>query len=219
MAYSEEDYLQLSGIQHFLYCRRQWALIDIEQQWKENVRTVEGKLLHKKAHDPESRELRGNRLTVRGMKIHSPSLGLSGECDVVEFYRKEDGVKIFGMEGLWMPYPVEYKRGEPKEESFDEAQLCAQAISLEEMLCCDINEGALYYGENRRRHEVMFTQDLRELVYETAREMHKLYIRGDTPMVKRKKGCNACSLKDICLPKIQKNMSVVSYLDQIIRGE
>lgn len=28
MAYKETDYLQLSGIQHFAFCRRQWALMD-----------------------------------------------------------------------------------------------------------------------------------------------------------------------------------------------
>ena len=50
MEYREEDFLMLSGIQHFTFCKRQWALIHIEQQWVENLRTVEGKIMHENAH-------------------------------------------------------------------------------------------------------------------------------------------------------------------------
>ena len=52
MEYTEDEYLMISGIQHFKFCRRQWALIHVEQQWAENVHTVTGELMHKKAHDP-----------------------------------------------------------------------------------------------------------------------------------------------------------------------
>lgn len=96
----EEDYLPLSGIQHFVFCRRQWALIHLEQQWAENLRTTEGELLHKNAHDAEQRTLRGDLLTVRAMRVHSARLGLSGECDVVEFRRSPDGVPLSGEKGL-----------------------------------------------------------------------------------------------------------------------
>ena len=95
--YEEEDILQLSGIQHFVFCKRQWALAYIEMQWQENVRTVEGKLLHEKAHDPSIKEKRGDTLIVRAMPIHSRRLGVSGECDVVEFHRTKDGIPLFGM--------------------------------------------------------------------------------------------------------------------------
>ena len=99
--YAEEDYLMLSGIQHFAFCRRQWALIHIEQQWAENYRTTAGELMHKKAHDEGSFEKRGNLLTVRGLRISSRELGLSGQCDVVEFHQNENGVELFGYEGKW----------------------------------------------------------------------------------------------------------------------
>ena len=144
MTYREEDFLQLSGIQHFAFCRRQWALIHLEQQWQENLRTVEGGLLHSRAHDASLRERRGDTLILRGLAVFSPSLGLSGQCDVVEFHAVPDGVPIQGEDGLWQPYPVEYKRGKPKEHQADELQLCAQAMCLEEMLCCSIPEGSLY---------------------------------------------------------------------------
>ena len=87
MEYSEDDYLMLSGIQHFKFCRRQWALIHIEQQWAENVHTVVGELMHKKAHDPYLVEKRKDVLIVRSLPVVSRTMGISGECDVVEFHR------------------------------------------------------------------------------------------------------------------------------------
>ncbi|MCD7886802.1 MAG: CRISPR-associated protein Cas4 [Clostridiales bacterium] len=215
MAFDEDEYLQLSGIQHFVFCRRQWALIHLEQQWAENLRTTEGELLHKNAHDVDQRTRRGDLLTVRAMRVHSARLGLSGECDIVEFRRSPDGVPLAGEKGLWLPYPVEYKRGRAKPTACDEAQLCAQALCLEEMLCCTIPEGALFYGQPRRRQEVAFTRSLRALVENAASEMHQLFRRGYTPKSKPTKGCNACSLKDLCLPRLAKGPSVADYL----RGE
>ena len=128
MIYDQEDYLQLSGLQHFAFCRRQWALIHIEQQWQDNLRTVEGDLLHRRAHDEDFRERRGNTLILRGLSVASPTLGISGKCDVVEFYRDPAGIPLHQEEGLWRPFPVEYKRGMPKDHNSDELQLCAQAI-------------------------------------------------------------------------------------------
>lgn len=93
--YKEEDYLQLSGLQHFSYCRRQWALIYIEQQWAENLRTVDGRILHEKAHDATAREKRGDLIVTRDMSVHSPSLGISGSCDVVEFCRGSTGIMLY----------------------------------------------------------------------------------------------------------------------------
>ncbi len=215
MAFDEGDYLQLSGIQHFVFCRRQWALIHLEQQWAENLRTAEGQLLHKNAHDDQQRTLRGDLLTVRAMRVHSARLGLSGECDVVEFRRSAEGVPLAGEKGLWLPYPVEYKRGKTKPTACDEAQLCAQAMCLEEMLCCTVPEGALFYGQPRRRQEVVFTPELRATVERAAGEMHQLFQRGYTPKSKPSKGCNACSLKDLCLPGLSRTPSVADYL----RGE
>lgn len=212
MIYSEEDFLQLSGLQHYDFCRRQWALIHIEQQWKENILTVQGNILHEKAHDRDSRELRGDVLITRGMQIHSPSLGVSGACDVVEFHRGTDGILLPDRDGMWSPYPVEYKRGVPKTIDADRLQLCAQGMCLEEMLCCEIPEGALFYGETRRREVVSFTPELREKVRTYLQEMHMLYRRKYTPKVKPGKSCNACSLLEVCLPRLCRKQSAREYL-------
>ena len=208
----EEDWLQLSGLQHFSFCRRQWALIHIENQWAESFRTVDGNLMHENAHDQGFRESRGDVLIVRGLAVHSAQLGVSGQCDVVEFCRDPDGITLQDQEGLWRPYPVEYKRGKPKNGQADELQLCAQAMCLEEMLCCAVPEGALYYGETRRRLTVQFTPDLRSCVRDSLAEMHKLFRKSYTPKVKPFKGCNACSLKDLCVPKLMKAKRVSDYL-------
>ena len=211
--YTPDECLMLSGLQHFRFCRRQWALIHIEQQWAENLRTVEGQLLHERAHNEQLRESRGDLWVVRGLRVQSLTLGLSGQCDVVEFRRDEThGVPLAGKEGLWQAYPVEYKHGAPKQNGCDELQLCAQAMCLEEMLCCDIPSGALFYGETRRRLHVPFTPELREEVRTDAAQMHDLYRRGYTPRVKPTKSCSACSLKELCLPRLQKSGPVLDYL-------
>lgn len=212
MRYDEGDYLLLSGLQHFAFCRRQWALIHIEKQWEENVKTVEGNLLHRNAHDSSYQESRGDVQIFRSVSVSSPTLGISGECDVLEYHKSDDGIPLPGKKGLWQPYPIEYKRGHPKENDADRLQLCAQALCLEEMLCCPIPEGALFYGEIRRRESIVFTDELRTQVRKLLEEMHDLYQRGYTPKVKPGKFCNACSLKEICLPKLARVKSVSSYL-------
>lgn len=214
--YNEDEFLQLSGIQHFAFCRRQWALIHIEMQWKENLRTVEGQILHENAHNPEMNEKRGNVIVVRAMPVHSRKMGVSGECDVVEFHKSDKGAHINGREGVYMPVPVEYKRGKPKSDNIDILQLAAQALCLEEMFCTDINYGYIYYGETRHRLKVDFDDEIRNEVVKLFEEMHLYYRRGYTPKVKISKKCNACSLKDLCVPVLNKNKSVAEYIDKFI---
>lgn len=212
MTWNEEDYLQLSGLQYFVFCRRQWALIHIEHQWAENFRTIDGAVFHENAHNTGFQESRGDRFITRGVSVCSSELGVSGQCDVLEYHRGSTGIPIAGKDGLWQPYPVEYKRGSPREDTGDTLQLCGQAMCLESMLCCDIPEGALYYGEVRRREKVAFTPELRNQVRQMLAEMHELYRRGYTPKVKPTKSCNACSMKDLCLPRLMKTRSVSAYL-------
>ena len=133
MEYTEDDYLMISGIQHFKFCRRQWALIHIEQQWAENEHTAVGKLMHEKVHDPYLREKRKGVIIARALPISSRELGISGECDVVEFHKCEEGVTLYGHRGLYSIYPIEYKKGKSKPTDEDRLQLAAQVLCLEEM--------------------------------------------------------------------------------------
>mgnify|MGYP000052535328 CR=1 FL=1 len=175
---------------------------------------MEGGLLHRRAHDEAARERRSDTLILRGLQVVSHQLGLSGQCDVVEFHATPKGVPLQGEEGLWQPYPVEYKRGKPKSHQADELQLCAQAMCLEEMLCCPVPEGALYYGETRRRTPVRFSPELRRQVQSAAEEMHQLFRRGHTPKARPGKFCGACSLKELCLPQLIRRESVSDYLNR-----
>ena len=217
--YNEDEFLQLSGIQHFAFCRRQWALAYIVMQWQENVRTVEGKMLHENAHDASLREKRGDLLIVRAMPIHSREMGVSGECDVVEFHKCANGVSLDGRDGSYAVVPVEYKRGKPKENDVDILQVTAQALCLEEMLCCIIPYGYIYYGETRHRMKVEFTDEIKGKVKSMFTEMHKYYDQQYTPKVKISRKCNACSLKDICLPVLNKKKSVSGYIEKILAEE
>ena len=219
MEYTEDEYLMISGIQHFKFCRRQWALIHVEQQWAENVHTVTGELMHKKAHDPYLTEKRKDTIIVRALPVSSRELGISGECDVVEFHKCEDGIQLHGHRGLYSVFPVEYKKGKPKLTEEDKLQVVAQALCLEEMFSTRVAQGAIFYGETRRREQIEITEELREEVIHMLAEMHQYYARKYTPKVKPSKACNACSLKDICLPKLNKTVSVKTYIEQRLEEE
>lgn len=208
----DSDYLPISGIQHFSFCRRQWALIHIERQWAENLLTAEGRLLHEHCHDESFNEKRRDLLITRGMRVVSHRLRLQGVCDVVEFHAVPDGVPINGHKGLWRPMPVEYKRGSSKEIDADRLQLCAQAMALEEMLVCDVPSGAIYYGRTHRRESVEFTPELRQMAQDMADEMNLYFARGYTPKVRTGKRCDSCSLNEACLPAINKRMDVEGYI-------
>lgn len=218
--YHADDLLPLSGIQHFCFCRRQWALIHVEQQWKENALTAEGRKLHERTDDPFFTEVRGGKIIARALPVASYHLGLSGICDVVEFTPSADGVNLPGREGTYLPTPVEYKRGKKKADKSDESQLCAQAICLEEMLCVGVPAGYLYYGETRHRVPISFSGELRSLVYKMAAEMHEYFDRGYIPKVRTSKACRSCSLADTCLPELQgRRLTASSYIQARIDEE
>ena len=204
----EANEATLSALQHFAFCRRQWGLIFLERQWAENARTAEGQVFHQTAHHGPESEARGDLLILRGLRVASPTLRLGGVCDVVELHRSPSGVSLAGREGLWLPYPVEYKKGSDQTKESDEVQLCGQALCLEEMLCCQIPEGSLFYGETRRRTRVAFDETLRQRTLDLLHELLGYMDRGYTPGAKLHKGCNACSLRDICLPKLSRAPSV-----------
>ncbi|MBN2399424.1 MAG: CRISPR-associated protein Cas4 [Candidatus Aminicenantes bacterium] len=203
MRYSEDDLLPVSAIQHLLFCERQCALIHLEQVWDENVLTAEGRQQHDRCDEMAS-ETRGDVLIARGLYIQNLELGLTGKADVVEFHRAEaagmDAVPLKIADGFWKPFPVEYKHGRPKTGMCDEAQLCAQAMCLEEMLKVHIEAGALYYQKPRRRTPVEFSESLRQIVKAAAFKLHELIRNGVTPPAVNDKRCDNCSLKNQCLP-------------------
>lgn len=217
--YSEDDMLMLSGIQHIAFCERQWALIHIEQQWKENVLTVEGQFLHERTDDPFETVKRKNIVTLRAVPVASSKLGLSGRADVIELIMAEgddpNSISLPDYSGRWKIFPVEYKRGKPKPDICDEVQLCAQAMCLEEMYEIEIESGYLFYGKTHHRHDVTFNVTLRNEVSRSATRMHELYSKGLTPLPEYKAHCKSCSLYDLCMPRsIKKFKSASEYIDK-----
>ncbi len=225
--FSEAELLPISGLQHLVFCKRQCALIHVEQQWAENRFTSEGRVLHEKAHSNEIEARDGVHIS-RSIPLRSLEYGLVGIADVVEFHRlfpdQTEGVLLPGVSGSWIPYPVEYKRGRKKKDSCDEVQLCAQALCLEEMLGVTVSEGALYYGKTRRRTVVPIDRQLREETLRLVREFRELVIQGVTPEASEGPKCEHCSLRDICLPQVRtspRSMSryLNSFFDEEVEGE
>jgi CRISPR-associated exonuclease Cas4 len=199
--YSEADYLPLSALQHYIFCPRQCALIHIEMQWSENRFTAEGRLRHQRV-DRDEYEIRDGIRIEYSVPIHSRRLGLTGKADVVEFHHQQ-------------PYPVEHKRGRPKPDDCDLVQLCAQAFCLEEMMAIAIPEGAIFYGQPRRRLKVEFDERLREKTTTAAMAVHELIASSVTPLADYdRKKCRNCSMLEICMPGRQR--SVLEYLREFV---
>ena len=208
--FSEDELLPISALQHLLFCPRQCALIHTEQLWAENLLTAEGRIAHEKV-DEEGAETRSGRRIVFGLPLRSFRLGLVGKADVVEFSGGDGGQAIV--------FPVEHKRGRPKQKDCDRVQLCAQAVCLEEMLGGTVAEGALFYGKTRRREDVAFDAGLRGLTEETALELHRLLDSGITPRAEYGKKCRSCSLINVCMPKVSAaRRSVKHYMDSAGEG-
>lgn len=220
--YKEEDMLMLSGIQHFMFCPRQWALIHIDQQWEENRLTTEGLLLHTNVDNPSYRQKNGETITLRSVSIASKKLGLYGVTDAIELHPVVDskaGIQHKLYPGIWKPFPVEYKRGKPKRTSIDEVQLAAQVMCLEEMYGINLEYGALYYGETRHRELIHINESLRTLTVECAEKMHRVFSSGVIPKAVKGKYCRSCSLVDICMPNTENCPKVSSYLKKCLYEE
>lgn len=217
--YAEDDYFQLSALQHYLFCPRQCALAYLELTWIENLFTAEGRILHERVHEAK-KEKRNELIRARGLWLSSSLLGISGQADLVEFIQSDVqsvGCSLPGYKGKWLVYPVEYKRGRPKKDFSDEVQLCAQAMCLEEMLDVAVPEGALFYGRQKQRKQVLFDDQLRQLTRQTCLKIHELFKTRQTPPAEYSKKCISCSLLEICMPKkCQKSSRVQNYIKKIL---
>lgn len=200
---SRSDDIPLSALQHWLFCPRQYGLIHIDRVWAENRLTAEGRVLHDRADGGRAETRPGIRI-LRAVEIRSDRHGLHGVADVVELRGGQ-------------PYPVEYKRGRPKAHRADEVQLCAQALCLEEMFACAIAEGALFYGQTRRRVIVPIDDDLRALTLRTADAIDACRTSGIVPAMPYDAArCDACSLIDLCQPRLNRNRCVADWLARAI---
>ncbi len=204
--FTEDQFIQLSALQHYVFCPRQCALIHVDDVWNDNVFTVRGNILHEKV-DTDTYETRGALKTVRALKIHSFRLGLAGKCDVVEFRQSSTGAPEV--------MPVEFKAGQPKQNISDEVQLCAQALCLEEMLKTHVKRGAFFYGKIRRRVQVELSDELRRQTEETITAVHDIVGRKHVPVAQYITKCKSCSLEDICQPKAMNERKLKAYMKEL----
>lgn len=215
--YADDDLLQLSGIQHYRFCPRQWALIHIEQQWADNRLTAEGQALHQNVDDPFGRQREGGHIVLRALHIASHTLGLYGIADAVELHSvtscdNNDAITLPNHQGWWRPLPVEYKHGRPKQGEEDAVQLAAEAICLEEMHHIRVPRGAIYYGQTRHRTIIDITDTLRAIVSDCAQDMHRIYATGRLPQATKSPKCRNCSLLDLCMPATSRLSTATTYL-------
>lgn len=200
VAESEAFIVSLSALQHHVFCPRQCALIHNEQAWAENYLTAQGRVLHERVDGGEPETRKGVRYE-RSVHLSAECLGLTGIADMVEHDLKTGCLK-----------PVEYKRGKPKPTAIDEIQLCAQALCLEEMTGQTIEEGALWYMQTRHRVPVVFSYGLRQQTLDTIAQVRELLKSGKTPPPEYGKHCKACSLVEICQPKLLERDRSVGYV-------
>lgn len=226
MVFRDDDMLPISALQHLVFCERQCALIHVDGVWRENRLTAEGHELHHNAHEP-GHQTRVRLRVVRALRLQSYSLGLTGVADVVEFHAP-DGVaannlsirercsEAAGFKG-WRVLPVEYKRGRPKTLQCDEIQLCAQALCLEEMLGVQVGEGRLFYGQERGRTEVAFSQELRERTRCACSRLRQVMASETLPQPVYDRRCHQCSLFDECMPIIVgRGQSVSRFVERAV---
>lgn len=212
--HTDDEMLMLSGIQHYRFCPRQWALFDIEQQWEDNVLTIEGTILHRRVDDPFYRQKCGDNITLRSVRLASYELGLYGIADVVELLPTEEGgITHPKYPGRWRPVPIEYKHGRPKRNEVDEVQVAAQAMCLEEMYSIRIDNAAFFYGEIKRRVEITITEEHRNIVRTCSAQMHEMFKSGQLPEPHYSRGCEKCSLINLCMPKISDCIVPSRYLE------
>jgi CRISPR-associated exonuclease Cas4 len=206
--FTEDDFIQLSALQHYVFCPRQCALIHVEDVWHGNVFTVRGDILHEKV-DTDTYETRGTLKTVRGLRIHSTRLGIVGRADVVEFRKSTNA------DGSPDVMPVEFKAGQPKDDLSDKVQLCAQALCLEEMMNTQVKRGAFFYGKIRRRVQVEIDDGLRKQTEEIIAAVHEIVSQKKVPAARYEKKCRNCSLADICMPKAMNEKKLKEYMNDL----
>jgi len=192
--YTEDDLIQISALQHALFCERQYALIHLEQRWEENRFTAEGRVLHERV-DVERHESRRLFKQEYGMSVRSLRLGLIGKCDLVELWYSKDG-------SVEKVSPVEFKRGRKKANDTDRVQLCAQVLCLEEMFGIAIDSGQFYYLQEHRRSSEIIDSSLRKKTISLVDQIMSIRESGETVAAKyEKRKCDNCSMLDFCMPK------------------
>lgn len=209
----QDNYIPLSYISQYGYCKRRAGLLLLEQQWKDSTDTVKGSAEHKIVHET-GMSSRNAVHVLTDMQVYSNRLNLLGRCDAVEAVESDQGYFLPFMNSIrCLLYPIEYKHGKLRTEPEYELQLCAQAMCLEEMFGCQIDSGAVFFINSHRRKEVIFDPAMRGNVRQIAFALSQMLMNQMVPDAESSPKCLRCSLRDICMPDVMPSVS--AYMDQI----
>ena len=212
MPLNDPEYLPLSYLSQMGYCPRRVGLLLNEQVWLESADTAKGRKEHESVHTQRI-ERRGQEIKLFEYAVFSDVLGVSGKCDLIEARQDPSGCRIPPVACPVRLYPVEYKHGKLRDEQEYNIQLCAQAMCLEEMYHTTIPEGAIFYLSSHRRQTVVLDEPLRQLVRETAKELHRIRKALSVPTARHSEKCRRCSLLEYCMPDVRQ--SARAYCQQL----
>lgn len=191
-SHAKGEPIPLSLVNDYLYCARRAAFKLIEGCREANDHTERGDIVHEHSDLAGYEVVQGVKL-LRALPVFSDRLGLNGKCDIVE--QHADGSLV----------PVEFKLGRRRRWENDDAQLCGQALCLEEMFSVNISCGAVFHADSKRRREVVFTPALRQLTVQAITALRE-FLAGSAdsrlPAAFFKPACDECSLYRICLPQL-----------------
>lgn len=218
--------ITIRSIQHYMYCPHRWGLLEIDRAWAENVFVTKANLLHNRVHDPEQ------NYTSRGKKVYTSvsvyndrePYGLYGVTDCIELTEEEQGVSIDGDKGKYSVCIVEYKPTKPKYEEFHEEdlmQVFAQKICVDYVFGCDC-DAVIYYADVKKRIPLPLKENYEKydcLLRKMVKEMKDYLVKGMVPVIRKGQKCGGCSMKDLCMPSVSRQMDLMTEIRKIQKTE
>lgn len=195
----------IRSIQHFLYCPRRYALLEINQDWAENAFVVKANLMHERVHEGDHAFTNKNKTVLSSVAVYHDGLDLYGVTDCMEFEADRKGCFVPMLGGNYRVKIVEYKPRMPEDGGYSEAdaiQVFAQKVCADEIWQCR-SEAYLYYADVRRRVRLPFEEEYEaywDRLTSLLDQMRRCKGEGRIPPRRKGQNCGGCSLKDVCMP-------------------
>ena len=203
--------VNIRAIQHYMYCPRRFALLEVNDDWAENAYVVKANLMHENVHDGDHEYTSKEKVVRNSVTLYNDDYDIFGVADCIEFVRYSEGVSIPSLDGQFKVHIVEYKPKPPKDGDYHESdaiQVFAQKLCADYVWKCN-SEAFLYYSEKRRRVKLPFDDKaVYEKYFQMLREfvgaMRNILEREEIPPRLKSQKCSGCSLSDFCFPKSSK---------------
>jgi len=215
--------VNIRSIQHFMYCPRRWGLLEINNDWVENIHVVKANLMHKRVHDGEHDFSSLNKRVISSLSVYNDQLDIYGVIDCVEFERNNKGYFIKELDDKYKIKVVEYKPTKPKDRDFwpsDAIQVFAQKLCVDYVFQCD-SEAYIYYADVRRRSKLPFNSYYEDYLKQITRYLEEIryYIsKNEIPQIKKGQKCSGCSFGYLCLPEA-KSIDLKKHILSMLEGD